>query len=259
MNKDIDWALKQKAPHTCKHVLLILANRTDKAHQCYPSLTSISEDTGMDRRTVMRSLNTLEELQLISRQSRGVQTTIYTLIVGTRRPYSAPGKGSDSEGDLVEAERPYQQGHSAPRGTAPLGAECHQGRDTAPLAVGAQRPTEPSIEPKLNPQKIYIALGEFQNARFTEQEIESLKLRLNGQLESYINRFDRWIQENKNPNGTLPAKMRKRSAYLSILNWADRDGIAGGKANGYKTREQRNIEASRKVGALLGFEDSSGV
>ncbi len=147
--KDIDWAIRQKAPAPCKHVLLILANRTNKNHQCFPSLTSIAADTGMDRRTVMRSLNILEGLTLLKRQKRGINSTLYTISVGAERPYSTKNKKPEKVG----AERPQDQGPTAPRGTPPLEAERPGGRGTPPLSVGAHRPTEPPIEPSFNPQK----------------------------------------------------------------------------------------------------------
>ena len=155
MNKDIDWAIRQTAPHTCKHVLMVLANRADKQHQCYPSLTSLAADTGMTRRSVGRCVQALESLQLIARKSRGIQTTVYTLLVGTQRHHST----KDSE--------PSNQGHSVttPRDTvSPLvGTQSHHqngkvgtqrpyGRDTVSPLVGTQSPMEPPIETKLNPK-----------------------------------------------------------------------------------------------------------
>ena len=99
LNKDIDWALQQKAPPSCKHILLVLANRTDKNHSCYPSLTKICDDTGLDRSTVSRCMAQLLDLGLITREKRGILTNIYVLQIG------APCN--------------YKEAHHAPSSTTP--------------------------------------------------------------------------------------------------------------------------------------------
>ncbi len=84
---------------------------------------------------------------------------------------------------------------------------------------------ESRVEKSREEESIYISHGEFGNCRLLAEEHEKLTLKLNGNLESYIQRFDRWIEEMKDPKtGLIPVKFRNRKAYLSILNWFERDG-----------------------------------
>ena len=66
----LDWAWKQQLPPTAKLVLINLAGRIDQAYSCYPSLTTICEDTGLSRSSVTRTLNLLEDNDLLMRASR---------------------------------------------------------------------------------------------------------------------------------------------------------------------------------------------
>ena len=62
-----------------------------------------------------------------------------------------------------------------------------------------------------------LVFGEFQHVRLTPVEYEKLKLHLNGHTDDYINRLDRWGEEQ-------PRKFAQRkSHYATILTWADRD------------------------------------
>jgi hypothetical protein len=149
LNKDIDWAIKQVAPHTCKHVLLILANRADKKHQCFPSLFSIATDTGMTRRSVMRCVITLEALGLILRKQRGTDSTLYTLMVGTQSHHLT----KDSQLRKVRTECHHQQGQTVPSDTPSLGTQSHLTRDRVSPSLGTQSHMEPKIETKLNPKQ----------------------------------------------------------------------------------------------------------
>ncbi len=152
MNKDIDWAIQQVAPHTCKHVLFILANRADKNHQCFPSLFSIAADTGMTRRSVVRCVSTLESLGLIRRKQRGSDSTLYTLLLGTQSHHSATNSELRKGGATRDTESPAVGTQSHQR-KQQVGTERHQPRDTESPAVGTQSHMEPPIETKLNPKQ----------------------------------------------------------------------------------------------------------
>lgn len=85
-----------------------------------------------------------------------------------------------------------------------------------------------------------LTLGEFGNAKVTEAQHEKLKTTLGPKLDSYITRFDRWIEQLKNPKtGKLPAKYRNRQAYLSISSWFETDTEKG---NSHGTRQQNRPE-----------------
>ena len=80
----LNWAFEQDLPHAEKSVLVALAHRADKDGYCYPGIELISSMTGASRRTVIRSLNALDEKNLIERlrrhRSNGSRTsTSYTL------------------------------------------------------------------------------------------------------------------------------------------------------------------------------------
>jgi len=60
------WATSQKLERaTDKYLLIMLANYANSDGECYPSIERISEDTAMDRKTVMKCFANLIELGLI--------------------------------------------------------------------------------------------------------------------------------------------------------------------------------------------------
>jgi len=59
-------------------VLCRYANR--ETQQSYPSLTLIRNETGMDRRTIIKTADRLEKLRLIKRKKVPGKYTIYTLL-----------------------------------------------------------------------------------------------------------------------------------------------------------------------------------
>ena len=66
----IRWAFKQTASHRDKLVLLALANRANEQGHCWPSMKTIGIDCGMSRHTVLRSVDRLRKLGLISTEER---------------------------------------------------------------------------------------------------------------------------------------------------------------------------------------------
>jgi len=80
-NRAINWAVRQKVPPTAKLVLMVLANYADREkYQCYPSLTRLRDDTGLNRVTVTRCITQLVDEGVVSREQRqNSQTTVYTL------------------------------------------------------------------------------------------------------------------------------------------------------------------------------------
>lgn len=64
------WAVKQIAPTKAKFTLLILANYADDTNRAWPSLATLSRDTGIKRSTLIENLNKLVELNLIARVKR---------------------------------------------------------------------------------------------------------------------------------------------------------------------------------------------
>lgn len=80
----MNWALSQKTgSHAAKSVLLILANRANQDGICWPGLTGIAEQTELSRRSVITQIKKLIECGCISVESRGHQSNIYALNMGS--------------------------------------------------------------------------------------------------------------------------------------------------------------------------------
>lgn len=79
-----DWAWNCKAPSSsAKLVLLAFADRADEHHQCYPSIERIVSDTGLNRKTIIKVIQTLETEGFISdtgeRKGATQQVKVYRL------------------------------------------------------------------------------------------------------------------------------------------------------------------------------------
>ena len=83
------WATSQKLEHaTDKYLLIMLANYANSDGECYPSIERISEDTAMDRKTVMRCFANLIELGLIVDTGKRVGSRGNTKVVRLNANYS---------------------------------------------------------------------------------------------------------------------------------------------------------------------------
>lgn len=56
--------------HKAVSVYCYLANRSDKNGECFPSVRRIAEDLSIDKSTVYRAFNELEERNLLERKAR---------------------------------------------------------------------------------------------------------------------------------------------------------------------------------------------
>jgi hypothetical protein len=124
------WAMNQKLPAMQKIVLVMLANRVNKdSGDCFPSLTRIADDSGMNRRSAIRQIEELEKggyLTVIRSVKNGEkQANHYRLSLGGSVRETLP---SDLE--------------TLPSDTESLGvvSESHWGSDT--------ESHKPIIEPK---------------------------------------------------------------------------------------------------------------
>ena len=78
------WAFKSRIPTNERVVLLELANFSDEvAWQCYPSMETVAQNTGLSRRSVLRAISALADRCLISFEQRvtfhGKSSHLYTL------------------------------------------------------------------------------------------------------------------------------------------------------------------------------------
>lgn len=77
------WAWLQRLKSSQKIILLSLADRADKKNNCYPSVTRLSEDTCLDRKTVISGLKYLEANRLIQVKKEAGISNYYTLNLST--------------------------------------------------------------------------------------------------------------------------------------------------------------------------------
>src|SRR5829696_1943073 len=84
-NEAIDWVVQTHAPDpNAKLVLFTLASYANTERKAWPSLTTLTLVTQLDRRTVMRKLTELAQAGLITRQrsrndAKVWSTTTYAL------------------------------------------------------------------------------------------------------------------------------------------------------------------------------------
>ncbi|CAB5220152.1 Helix-turn-helix domain containing protein [uncultured Caudovirales phage] len=101
----IKWAFTQILSSQDKLVLLVIANRINqKTGECFPSMGSMAEDTGLSRRSILRSIDNLNRLNLIHIEPRflgntkGKRSHIYRLNMNAK-PKLTLVTGSHMGGD----------------------------------------------------------------------------------------------------------------------------------------------------------------
>jgi hypothetical protein len=89
-----------------------------------------------------------------------------------------------------------------------------------------------------------VTLGEFSRVQLTENQRDKLTTKLNGNFDSYVERFDHWVNEAPDAKDRQGVKRKDRHAYESIGAWYDRDVKEGKvKQSGYT---QAEIDAAEK-------------
>lgn len=90
-------------------VLLALADRANKENTCFPSIARVVKDTGMDRKTVMNTINDLITLGLISdtgeRKGGTNQVRVLKINVDTAKQESYPQDGQNSSNKQCEISK----------------------------------------------------------------------------------------------------------------------------------------------------------
>lgn len=72
-------ALPDSVPHTARHVLHALAAHCNGKGQCWPSIATLCQETGIPRRSLQRSLQLLARLDLVRIAPRGYRSNVYML------------------------------------------------------------------------------------------------------------------------------------------------------------------------------------
>ena len=79
-------------------VLLALADRANKENTCFPSIARVVKDTGMDRKTVMNTINDLIQLGLVldTGDRKGGTNQVRVLNINVDKQESYPQEGKES-------------------------------------------------------------------------------------------------------------------------------------------------------------------
>ena len=105
----MEWAFRQDCQSSgAKFVLVVLADKADEKHSCFPGQALLAQMTGQGERTVRRQLAVLEEEGLVRRIRRhgdgGLRTSDrYILPVDGR---GDPPAKSDTTGQIGRADLP---------------------------------------------------------------------------------------------------------------------------------------------------------
>ena len=90
-------------------VLLALADRANKENTCFPSIARVVKDTGMDRKTVMSTINDLIKIGLVldtgERKGGTNQVRVLKINVDTVKQESYPQSCSDSSNKQCEISK----------------------------------------------------------------------------------------------------------------------------------------------------------
>ena len=122
---------KEKLSGSKKLVKLCLADFANEQWQCWPSLATIAERTGLSRRYTIGLLNELESDGEIKRAKRGTTSTLYTLVFKTPEPAS--------EADITTSEAGDTSGSEAGNTTSDAGITTGEAGDTSDSEGGSTR------------------------------------------------------------------------------------------------------------------------
>lgn len=64
------WAVKAKLPTNEKFLLVMMANYADANGRCWPSVQTLTDDTGMSRRSVQRAIKELVKRGFVKVETR---------------------------------------------------------------------------------------------------------------------------------------------------------------------------------------------
>ena len=88
-------------------VLLALADRANKENTCFPSIARVVKDTGMDRKTVMNTINDLIALGLVldTGERKGGTNQVRVLKINVDKQESYPQNGIESSNKQCEISK----------------------------------------------------------------------------------------------------------------------------------------------------------
>lgn len=226
---------------TQKLVLLALADNCNDMGECYPSILTICEKSGLSERGVQGAISEMEKMGLVNRFMRKGRSTLYTITPAGYAPPQEVHPAPRAPAPAPDAPPPPQEVHPTP---APR----------APITVN-----EPSIEPSLNRHVVAGAkkskgtripddwvlskkLGEWAHAEKPHWSIDKIR----SEAEAFK---DYWLS-------VAGARGIKQDWDATWRNWVRRSNdapMAGQTGGGYVSvnkqaaLEQRNAEAARQA------------
>lgn len=102
------WAWQQPVKPSQKLVLLTLADRADEHFNCYPSIQRMVNDTGLDRKTIIRSLQSLEDEGYICVRRTDGENNFYMLLGVQDRHQNRDTRPKNGTGRPVPKTVPHQ-------------------------------------------------------------------------------------------------------------------------------------------------------
>lgn len=189
----ISWALKQRVGRSStKHVLTLMANcASAPAHRCYTSMAYLVEASELDRKTVISSIQKLEELGLISdageRTGKTGQIVVYQLHLNA---VDNPAEGS-------------QKRKGSENGTVPK----MDGKGTENGGKGSQKRTETV------PKTGHVTEGTKDKQKGTKARAK--RARVSVDLPDWLpeSSWDDWLDHR----AAMKAPFTRRAAELSIV------------------------------------------
>ncbi len=150
----LTWAFKVTGlKSSVKFVLVALADNADADSTAWPSVASIVEKTSLDRKTVMKALDTLEEVGFLCdtglRKGATRQVKIYRLCM--EKLPTGQGKLSTEESQKRNSPKNGTVPNFPPKSTKFPAEECQISHERVPN-LGHGTVSEPSIEPSGNRQ-----------------------------------------------------------------------------------------------------------
>ena len=224
------WAwIQQNVSSAQKLVLLSLADRASEDCRCWPSLTRLSHDTCLNKKTVIACISDLIEKGLIRKITETGKHNVYELIGVELRETEIAKKITSPKNGTSTENGTGQKLTSTKNGTAPvpkLGP--HQSQKRYPnLKLIDQEPEEKNIYAPVRPadgaagrqaspgngKKPY---GQFGHVLLTREEYEQLKTKFGIEMcESSIRYLDIYIGAKVGQNDSLA----KENHFYTIQLW----------------------------------------
>lgn len=113
-----------------KLILLSLADRADEDHVCYPSISRISSDTGLDRKTIMSGIKSMCDLGLISAKKKHGSGNKYELLGVQNRHQTSTKNGTGTENGTSPKNGTTT---STKNGTRPVPKTGHESINNLPM------------------------------------------------------------------------------------------------------------------------------